>query len=202
MKNLPNIMFATRHPIKDFETIRDRLPDITRDDQYSLAKNALAQSGRDGAAGPGGDERTKNLNYGRVLDPFTNETKNFDKAELIYYGKASREAQEFEFVLKKEDAQKGGGVFDLNPMIMYVAKRGINIYALPKIDCEPFFERSDYDTEKKKSNTLAFSITKSFVDESYIMSLNLKNAQAANALSMIQNFSDDDDLELLRAIDA
>ena len=87
-------------------------------------------------------------------------------------------------------------------MIMYVAKRGINVYALPKIDSEPFFERTDFDEEKKKTNILAFSITKTFVDESYIMSLNLKNAQAAEALNMIQNFSDADDLELLRAIDA
>jgi hypothetical protein len=34
MKTLPSIMFATRHPIKDFERVREMLPDITNDTPF------------------------------------------------------------------------------------------------------------------------------------------------------------------------
>jgi hypothetical protein len=68
---------------------------------------------------------------GRIDDPFTNEIKYFDKSELIYYGRTKRDGRNFEFVMKKEEAQAGGSIFDLSPMIFYVAKRTVDFSKLP-----------------------------------------------------------------------
>jgi len=119
------------------------------------------------------------------------------KGQSLYYSKSVQDGETKEVFSTIEEAQEGGNVFDMTPIIFYVMKGPIvELASLPALDLNKLFYRSE-----QLSDYLRFSITQAEIDSEEILNLKDPDAEFSAKMQKIVKFDRGQDFELLRAID-
>jgi hypothetical protein len=175
---LPDICFATRHPIKDFDAIKDNLNFIPN------LEDIISR----------GVKANKNAAFRDVKTTLKNEVI---QGQSLYYAKYIVNGEVKEVYSTIDEAREGGNVFDMTPIIFYVMRGPIvELKDLPLLDQTKLFHRVESPNE-----FLRFSMTDADLDNKEILDIKSPDLEFATKMQNIENFDRDQDFELLRAID-
>jgi hypothetical protein len=174
---IPDICFATRHPVKDFDTAKEEiLPNL--------------------------DEIKARVNLSKKKESWNKKTTYGNKTiagagESLYYSKRIINGEVEEIFASYDQIVKGGEVFDMQPLIWYVIRGPlVDLSTLPALDCDRLFHKSEAEND-----FLRFSICNAEIDDDTIMGIPDPSAEFGDFMEKVQSFGAAQDFALLRAID-
>ena len=176
----PELVFATRHPLKDFK-------EQSKDAGYLPDLEELI-----------GDAGALPTNKGK---PFEGVISTLTGKPILqgplYVAKTLVDGQVKEVYATQEEVLDGGAAFDLQPLVFYRMTGPILDHAvLPAIDADKVFHRSSVANE-----SLRFSISNADIDADEIMDIDTHDQAFAEMMDKLTNFDEKDDFAILGAID-
>lgn len=173
---LPELVYATRHPIKDFEAAL--IDDTLLPDCQKISSRADIRKRKEAF-------QVTTTNGGRAIS-----------GESLYYAKTSVDGKVSEVMATMSEVREGGNNFDLQPLVWYVLKGPIvELSTLPALDANRLFHRSTQDNE-----SMSYQITNAELDHDAINAIEITD-ELQSFMGKVACFEPLEDFDLLRAID-
>ena len=188
--SLPNVCFATRHPMKSF---------------LERVKRMRANEAIDGDLN---DKSLPDLNQLMPQMQFadgewdnayltTNNGDKFAANSPLYYSFSTINEGEQKIFATEAEAKSGDQVWDLNPLIFFRIKKPTNsLDKLPQIDLTRHF------TQAKTSSQVSFTIQVENFNEEAIKAIEIEDPGTKETFSSVLKFSEAQDRELHKILES
>ena len=183
---LPNICFATHHPMASF------LDRVSRE----KAGNA-SEEDRSNSDLPNLLDITSSLAFDKEAQNHSQKTTNTDAVlaakEPLYYAYHRVNDEEIKVVASELEALAGGCPWDMNPTIFYRVKEPVaDLTSFPLIELNKLFKQSE------ETNSLQFTIKRENIDKKDIDAVEITDQKTLERTRQVLNFTADQDLEIIR----